>query len=82
FHVLPGDAGLHVYAEWLRSGEEFAALQAAAGKRGVEFRDAAIYRAGPGVPSACFVFSHLDAAGIAKGIERLVLAWNDVQKST
>jgi len=82
FHALPGDAGLHVYAEWLRSGEEFAALQATAHKRGVEFRDAAMYRACPGTPAACFVFSHLDAAGIEKGVERLVLAWNDVQKAT
>lgn len=82
FEPLLGDAGLHIYARWLRSPAEFAAFRAAALKRGTDFRDAAIYRVSPGEPAACFSFAHLDAAGLEEGIRRLLLAWNDVQNAT
>ncbi|MGV2686559.1 aminotransferase class I/II-fold pyridoxal phosphate-dependent enzyme, partial [Clostridium perfringens] len=43
FRFHPGDAGLHVYANWLRSEEEYAQFQEAARNRGVMFRDASVY---------------------------------------
>ncbi|MDF9842691.1 MULTISPECIES: aminotransferase class I/II-fold pyridoxal phosphate-dependent enzyme [unclassified Paenibacillus] len=80
FEVLPGDAGLHLYARWLRTDAEFAAFRAAALRRGADFRDAALYRIRPSGAAACFSFSHLDAAALEEGVNRLQLAWNDVQK--
>lgn len=82
FQALPGDAGLHIYARWLRTDAEFAAFRAAALRRGTDFRDAALYRIGPGSAAACFSFSHLDAAALEEGVNRLLLAWNDVQNGT
>lgn len=82
FAPLPGDAGLHIYARWLRSSEEFAAFQAAARRRGTDFRDAALYRIMPGEPAACFSFSHLNENAQKEGITRLLLAWKDVQNAT
>lgn len=79
FEPLPGDAGLHIYARWLRSEAEFAVFRAAAARRGTDFRDAALYSVTPGEPAACFSFSHLDAAGLEEGVNRLLLAWSDVQ---
>jgi GntR family transcriptional regulator/MocR family aminotransferase len=79
FEVLPGDAGLHLYARWLRTDAEFAAFRAAALRRGADFRDAALYRIGPGGAAACFSFSHLDAAALKEGVIRLEMAWKDVQ---
>ncbi len=82
FEPLPGDAGLHIYAHWRRSREEFAAFRAAAHKRGTDFRDAALYRVGPGMPAACFSFAHLDSGQLEIGVNRLLLAWEDVQNRT
>lgn len=82
FQPLPGDSGLHIYARWLRSEAEFVAFREASLRRGTDFRDAALYRAAPGAPAACFSFSHLDAAAQEEGINRLLLAWNDVQNNT
>ncbi|AKG36015.1 aminotransferase-like domain-containing protein [Paenibacillus durus] len=82
FHPQPGDAGLHIYARWLRSEEEFARFQEAAKRRDVDFRDAAIYRITPGEPAACFAFSHLDEEELIEGVRRLSLAWNDVQNES
>ncbi|AIQ14224.1 aminotransferase-like domain-containing protein [Paenibacillus durus] len=79
FHPQPGDAGLHIYARWLRGEEEFARFQKAAKRRDVDFRDAALYRITPGEPAACFAFSHLDEEELIEGMRRLSLAWNDVQ---
>ncbi|WP_260510404.1 aminotransferase-like domain-containing protein [Paenibacillus typhae] len=79
FEVLPGDAGLHLYARWLRTDAEFAAFRTAAMRRGADFRDAALYRIRPSGAAACFSFSHLDAAALEEGVNRLQLAWNDVQ---
>ncbi|MNO27824.1 HTH-type transcriptional regulatory protein GabR [compost metagenome] len=82
FEPLPGDAGLHIYARWRRSGAEFAAFRAASLRRGTDFRDAALYRVAPGLPAACFSFAHLDSGQLEKGINRLLLAWKDVQNRT
>lgn len=82
FQLLPGDAGLQVYARWLRSREEFVAFRAAARRRGTDFRDAALYQVSAGEPAACFAFAHLNAVELEEGIKRLLLAWEDVQSTT
>ncbi|MGG3281704.1 PLP-dependent aminotransferase family protein [Paenibacillus solani] len=81
FRLHSGDAGLHVYANWLRSPEEYAAFQDAARRRGVMFRDASVYHRTPGPPAACFGFSHLDVAHITEGVNRIAEAWQDMQNS-
>lgn len=79
FQPLPGDSGLHIYAQWLHSDDKFAAFREASLRRGTDFRDASLYQVVPGAPAACFSFSHLDAAAMEEGVKRLLLAWNDVQ---
>ncbi|MEK4359559.1 PLP-dependent aminotransferase family protein [Paenibacillus sp. FSL M7-1455] len=79
FELMPGDAGLHVYANWLKSADEYEAFRGAAVRRGVVFRDAQAYWMGQGPPAACFGFAHLTEEQIADGVRRLVLAWQDVQ---
>ncbi len=80
FRFIPGDAGLHVYALWQRSAEEYEAFKAAAKRRGVEFRDAIGYRIAPGPIAACFGFAHLHDDQMIEGVNRLALAWKDVQQ--
>ncbi|GGF60095.1 GntR family transcriptional regulator [Paenibacillus albidus] len=79
FEARPGDAGLQVYARWLGRPEAFAAFRAAALAHGTDFRDVRLYRTGPGEPAACFSFAHLSAAQLVEGVQRLVLAADDVQ---
>ncbi|WP_379159258.1 PLP-dependent aminotransferase family protein [Paenibacillus sp. sgz5001063] len=79
FEPLPGDAGLHIYARWRRSSAEFAAFRAAALRHGTDFRDAALYQAAAGAPAACFSFAHLNGEQLVDGVNRLLLAWADVQ---
>lgn len=78
FRLRPADAGLLLYAEWLRSPEEYQAFRQAAAGRGVLFRDAAIYRITPGPPAACFAFSHLDELTLIEGVFRMKAAWGDI----
>ncbi|GIO33807.1 MULTISPECIES: MocR-like pyridoxine biosynthesis transcription factor PdxR [Paenibacillus] len=80
FELMPGDAGLHVYANWLKSPEAFGAFCEAANRRGVYFRDAQAYWMDQGPPAACFGFAHLTEEKMEEGIRRLALAWQDVQK--
>jgi GntR family transcriptional regulator/MocR family aminotransferase len=80
FCLIPGDAGLHVYAKWQRSVEEYEAFKVAAKSRNVEFRDASEYRVIPGPLAACFGFAHLDDDQMEEGVSRLVEAWQDVQQ--
>lgn len=80
FHCIPGDAGLHVYALWQRSSEEYELFKAEARRRGVEFKDAAVYRISPGPLAACFGFAHLDEDQLVEGVNRLAQAWQDVQQ--
>ncbi|MEC0241759.1 PLP-dependent aminotransferase family protein [Paenibacillus dokdonensis] len=79
FELIPGDAGLHVYAHWLKSPEEYTAFCKAANQRGINFRDAQVYRLDEGSPAACFGFAHLEEDQITEGISRLIAAWQDVQ---
>lgn len=80
FHCIPGDAGLHVYALWQRSSEEYDVFKVEARRRGVEFKDAASYRISPGPLAACFGFAHLDEDQMVEGVIRLAQAWQDVQQ--
>lgn len=82
FEPLPGDAGLHIYARWLRSRDEFTAFHQVARRYGVDFRDAAMYQLTPGELAACFSFAHLNAEELELGICRLQQAWDDVQNAT
>lgn len=82
FEPLPGDAGLHIYARWLRSSEEYAAFRAAVRRYDTDFRDAAMYQLLPAEHAACFSFAHLNAEELEEGIKRLLLAWEDVQNAT
>ncbi|WP_054958163.1 MocR-like pyridoxine biosynthesis transcription factor PdxR [Paenibacillus dakarensis] len=79
FRMNPGDAGLHVYAEWLHGPETYDIFKKACRNRGVEFRDAALYHLSMGTPAACFTFSHLDQDQLESGITRMALAWKDMQ---
>lgn len=79
FELMPGDAGLHVYADWRKSCEEYKAFCKAANQRGVDFRDARMYRLDEGPPAACFGFAHLAEERIEEGVARLAAAWQDVQ---
>ncbi|MCM3700482.1 PLP-dependent aminotransferase family protein [Paenibacillus macerans] len=81
FRLQPADAGLLMYALWRRSPEEYRAFQAAANRRGVLFRDAAIYRLTPGEPAACFCFAHLDEETLLEGVNRMQAAWIDIQEN-
>lgn len=80
FRFIPGDAGLHVYALWLQSEEEYEAFKVATKRRGVEFRDAGSYRIAPGPMAACFGFAHLHEDQMEEGVNRLAQAWQDVQQ--
>lgn len=81
FELLPGDAGLHIYARWLRSYEEFVAFREAAHRCGTNFRDAALYQIEPEESAACFYFAHLNAVELEEGVNRLAIAWEDVQNT-
>ncbi|MEF2967916.1 PLP-dependent aminotransferase family protein [Paenibacillus sp. M1] len=80
FSLKPADAGLLVYANWLRSPREYEAFREAARRRGVLFREGAVYRLSPGPPAACFSFSHLEDDQLLEGVYRLALAWKDISE--
>ncbi|MWV46870.1 aminotransferase class I/II-fold pyridoxal phosphate-dependent enzyme [Paenibacillus sp. HJL G12] len=79
FELMPGDAGLHVYAEWRKSPDEYRAFYEAAHRHGICFRDARVYWLNEGPPAACFGFAHLEEERITDGILRMRAAWQDVQ---
>ncbi|RUT29216.1 PLP-dependent aminotransferase family protein [Paenibacillus zeisoli] len=80
FRALPADAGLHIYALWLRSEEEFQLLCELSVQNGVDFRDARTYGQAPAPPAACFSFAHLQTNELDEGIERLMKSWRLVQE--
>lgn len=81
FTLMPGDSGLHVYAYWQRSPEEYAAFIEAAKRSNVIFRDAAVFHVEQGPLAACFGFAHLDEQQLTEGVKRLAAAWQDVQNN-
>jgi GntR family transcriptional regulator/MocR family aminotransferase len=82
FTLVPSDAGLHIYAIWRQSPQQFTDFVSAAKARGVEFRDASLYELESSLPAACFGFAHLDENTLTEGVLRLVKAWKDVQKQS
>lgn len=78
FELQPSDAGLHVYARWRGSAEDYAIFREAALARGVQFRDASVYHLSTGAPAACFCFAHLEHAQIMEGIRRMADVWKVV----
>ncbi|WP_410771938.1 PLP-dependent aminotransferase family protein [Fontibacillus sp. BL9] len=78
FSLQPADAGVLVFAEWRRSPEEYEAFREAARRRGVVFRDGGVYRLRPGLPAACFSFSHLENDQLLEGVYRMARAWKDI----
>lgn len=79
FRVIPADAGLHIYARWRRSEEEFHQLRDTAAQCGVDFRDAGYYSLKASEPAACFSFSHLQIEELKEGVHRLLGSWRLVQ---
>ncbi|MNH99216.1 HTH-type transcriptional regulatory protein GabR [compost metagenome] len=80
FRVMPADAGLHIYALWRRSEEEFQMLCELSVQNGVDFRDARTYGLTPSLPAACFSFAHLQMNELAEGVQRLIKSWRLVQE--
>lgn len=78
FDLQPSDAGLHVYARWRGSAEDYELFRAAAFADGVQFRDASAYQLSIGAPAACFCFAHLDQEQITEGIQRMANVWKVV----
>jgi len=76
FHVFDSDTGLHIYAIWRGSGEEYRRFAGRCAENGVRWTDAAVYHIGNSVPSACFGFPHLDESQIAEGVRRMAQAAN------
>ncbi|TFE27915.1 PLP-dependent aminotransferase family protein [Cohnella luojiensis] len=75
FEVLPSDAGLHLFARWNLSAEEYERLVRECAKLGVTWRDGARYETSrsnvSGSPSSLFGFAHLDDSRIEEGIRRI-----------
>jgi GntR family transcriptional regulator/MocR family aminotransferase len=80
FEVIPSDAGLHVYAKWRKTAEDYNRLVKECEKKGVTWRDGARYDTDKGnvsAPirhSALFGFAHLDEDRIGEGIELICQA--------
>lgn len=80
FKTVPSDAGLHVYATWEGTAEDYGRLVRASGMRGVGWRDGSIYDVPADDPavqpraSAMFGFAHLNERQIEEGISRIRLA--------
>ncbi|ANS75596.1 hypothetical protein AWM70_14160 [Paenibacillus yonginensis] len=71
FAPLPLNSGLHVYARWRRSQEDYRLFSDACRREGILFRDVEVYWTGPHPPGACFFFAHLHPEEIAWGIGQM-----------
>ncbi|AZK48380.1 PLP-dependent aminotransferase family protein [Paenibacillus lentus] len=78
FDLQPSDAGLHVYARWCGTAEDYELFRSAVFTDGVHFRDASIYHLSAGAPAACFCFARLDHKRIREGIQRMADVWKVV----
>lgn len=79
FRVYSSEAGVHVYGEWLGTEQQYSAFRVSSNARGVEFRDANVYRLTTGRSAACFCFAHLEQGELVEGVDRMKKAWNDLQ---
>ncbi|WP_152396958.1 MocR-like pyridoxine biosynthesis transcription factor PdxR [Paenibacillus guangzhouensis] len=78
FNVLPCDAGMHVYASWRGTADDYAAFRSAAAAHGVGWTDGGRYIYLPDTPiAACFGFAHLHEEELLQGILRMKTAWED-----
>ncbi|WP_275259497.1 PLP-dependent aminotransferase family protein [Paenibacillus pinistramenti] len=71
FAPLPLSSGLHVYAAWRRSPEEYVLYRDACRRSGVFFQDVEGYWTGPHGPAACFFFAGLEPEAITEGLSRM-----------
>jgi GntR family transcriptional regulator/MocR family aminotransferase len=86
FELAESDAGLHLYAKWKKSEEQYLALLQACESLGVAWRDGAVYDLGIGrnessLPpefkperTALFGFAHLEEEQIEEGIDLICQA--------
>ncbi|MBU5354805.1 PLP-dependent aminotransferase family protein [Paenibacillus barcinonensis] len=75
FTLLPGDAGLTIYAVWNGDRASYECFTKQAHEQGVLFRDVERYRLIPGRAAICFGFAHLEKAEIREGVRRMQTAW-------
>lgn len=75
FNFIPTDAGLHIYAEWRRSPQQYESLMAECRRSGVRWTDGSIFYAEAARTAAYFGFAHLREPELAQGVERIVKAW-------
>jgi len=69
--LFPADAGLHLFAEWQGSMEQYKRFLSACKQAGVEWTDGASYYVTDPRPSACFGFAHLNEERIELGVQRM-----------
>ncbi|PYE48253.1 PLP-dependent aminotransferase family protein [Paenibacillus barcinonensis] len=75
FTLLPGDAGLTIYAVWNGDQASYERFTEHVHKQGVLFRDVERYRLMPGSAAICFGFAHLEKVEIREGVRRMQIAW-------
>ena len=75
FTLLPGDAGLTIYAVWNGDRASYERFTKQVHEQGVLFRDVERYRLMPGRAAICFGFAHLEKAEIREGVRRMQTAW-------
>jgi GntR family transcriptional regulator / MocR family aminotransferase len=71
FRVADSDAGLHLYAWWLGTSEEYERYRAECRRQGIVWSDASHCFAEEAGPSAMFGFTRLDETQLAEAIERM-----------
>ncbi|WP_025026369.1 PLP-dependent aminotransferase family protein [Caldalkalibacillus mannanilyticus] len=71
FEPIHSDAGLHVFAWWKKSWEEYEQLIARCREQGIVWTDTSEYFQNQKQKAACFGFSHLTAEEVVQGMERI-----------
>lgn len=71
FELAPTDAGLHLFARWKRTAEQYETFRRACESEGVSWSDGTGYYAANSTPSACFGFAHTSESDIVAGIARM-----------
>lgn len=79
FYFIDSDAGLHIYAYWKGTEDEYVRLTAACRQKGVIWEDATSYFMSPSAPAACFGFSHLSEEEMEEGIRLILEAWESIR---
>ncbi|GIP31254.1 PLP-dependent aminotransferase family protein [Paenibacillus sp. J2TS4] len=79
FQPVEADAGLHLFAWWKQSPEQFSEYTAACREERVEWSDSSFYYIQDVKSSACFGFSHLSLPDMEEGVERMIRAWHRIK---